>query len=443
MSPHVVSSDHPSIDLAKYAVTQNAFLPATSPPRSLSDPYYQPWELIAQHLPALVDGNRIRESVRQLAVLSTYRLQSEAEWRRAYVILAFMAHAYIWGGEEPEQVLPPQITVPLLRVSSHLEVPPVLTYAGANLWNFVCSGTDFASLDELSLAVSFTGTESESWFLLISVAMEAQAMGIMRRMMTALEAVEARDYGVVTSALGELRRCIRGVGALLDRMHERCDPSVFYHRIRPFLAGSMNMEAAGLPRGVFYDQGHGKGEWRTYRGGSNGQSSLIQFFDLVLGVDHGGQPSFHAEVRAYMPGPHRRFLERVARMGSIRELALQEPAAEEQRALREAYAAAADALAGFRDKHIAIVTRYIVVPSRQHQRRVADGDGDGDGAGAGAGYVSRRNLASLSLSPRKGPGLTGTGGTQLIPFLRTSRDETLRAARLHRDVSCREEGVLP
>ncbi|KAH0592223.1 hypothetical protein MHUMG1_10079 [Metarhizium humberi] len=426
MSPHAVlsgtpSNGKPTVDLSKFAVTQNAFLPATSPPTSLSDSYYEPWELIAQHLPALIESNRIRDSVRQLPVLSTDCLVSEAEWRRAYVILAFMAHAYIWGGEKPEQILPPQITVPFLRVSSHLEVPPVLTYAGANLWNFSCSGSDFTNLHNLSLPISFTGTESESWFLLISVAMEAKAAGILQTMMAALEAVKTRDYPVIASALDQLRSCIDGVGALLERMYEKCDPMVFYHRIRPFLAGSMNMEAAGLPRGVFYDEGHGKGRWRQYRGGSNGQSSLIQFFDVVLGVEHRthgkpGQESFHAEVRGYMPGPHRRFLVHVARMGSIRELALAEPATPEQRGLREAYTAATEALSEFRNKHIRIVTRYIVLPSRQ--------------AWTGG---PRTNLASSSSSRGGEQGLMGTGGTQLIPFLRTSRDETAEAGKLEKE----------
>ncbi len=69
-------------------------------------------------------------------------------------------------------------------------------------------------------------------------------------------------------------------------MHEHCDPQRFYHEIRPLLAGSKGMAAAGLPRGVFYDQGNGKGLWRQYSGGSNAQSSLIQLLDVFLGVDH-------------------------------------------------------------------------------------------------------------------------------------------------------------
>jgi Indoleamine 2,3-dioxygenase len=61
---------------------------------------------------------------------------------------------------------------------------------------------------------------------------------------------------------------------------------VFYHQIRPLLAGSKNMAAAGLPNGVFYELGEGQGEWRQYSGGSNAQSSLVQLFDIALGIQH-------------------------------------------------------------------------------------------------------------------------------------------------------------
>ncbi|KAM5343428.1 hypothetical protein ACJ41O_011965 [Fusarium nematophilum] len=418
MSPHAVPQQTPRIkltdELKGFAVSSNAFLPERSPLRQLPDSYYEPWEIIAQHLPALVEDG-IRRAVDQLPVLSTDRLRSEPEWRRAYVILAFMTHAYVWGGETPEEILPPQITVPFLQVSKHLELPPVLTYAAANLWNFTCSGDDFSNLDHLKTLHTFTGTESESWFLLISVAMEARAGVIIPRMMEALEAVKTRDYDVIVDALEQLKACIEGVGVLLERMYEKCDPMTFYNRIRPFLAGSKNMEAAGLPRGVFYDEGDGKGEWRQLRGGSNGQSSLIQFFDIVLSVEHltsgnntpdkGSERSYHDIVRDYMPGPHSRFLTHIARMGSIRELALLPATTEGQHRLQRAFTAAAETLSQFRNKHIQIVTRYIVLPSRQ------------------AGKGGRQNLASSSSTKAQGE-LTGTGGTTLVPFLKQSRDET-------------------
>lgn len=321
---------------------------------------------------------------------------------------------------EKRQVLPPQITVPFLSVSSHLDIPPVLTYAAANLWNFASTSEDFTDLECLRTLCSFTGTESEAWFLLISVAMEARGAGIIETMVGAIEAIKARDYEVIISALEDLRACIQDVGRLLDRMYERCDPMTFYHHIRPFLAGSRNMEDAGLPRGVFYDEGDGKGEWRQLRGGSNGQSSFIQFFDIVLSVDHKGhgtsstlsEQSYHSEVRDYMPGPHARFLVHVARLGSIREFALLPSSTGEHLRLREAYTAATEALTEFRNKHIQIVTRYIILPSKKPWKG------------------TKQNLASSSSAGKDTQELTGTGGTALLPFLKQARDETTRAGRL-------------
>ncbi|KAF4124827.1 indoleamine 2,3-dioxygenase [Geosmithia morbida] len=422
MSPHATCPESRQLRskryLEEFAITRHAFLPEESPAVLLSHAYYDPWESVARQLPQLIDSGGIRQAVSLLPVLSTDYLASESEWRRAYCLLAYTAHAHIWGGDKPEEILPPQITVPFLAVSSHLEVPPVLTYAGANLWNFSSTSDDFTDLGSLQTLFSFTGTESEAWFLLISVAMEAKGAGIIDTMTAAISAVKTRDYGMIIHALEELQDCIRGVGVLLERMYERCDPMIFYHRIRPFLAGSKNMGAAGLPSGVFYDEGDGKGEWLEYRGGSNGQSSLIQFFDIVLGIDHKGhgntQSSFHAEVREYMPGPHRRFLLHVARLGSIRELALLPPVTEEQHRLQETYTAATEALSEFRDKHIKIVTRYIVLPSKKPWQ--------------GTG---RKNLASSSSGMKGSTNLTGTGGTSLMPFLKHSRDETKAAGQLN------------
>ena len=60
------------------------------------------------------------------------------------------------------------------------------------------------------------------------------------------------------------------------------------------------MSVAGLPKGVFYDEGDGRGEWRMYSGGSNAQSSLIQFFDIVLGVEHHSQAGTKASKTGFL-----------------------------------------------------------------------------------------------------------------------------------------------
>jgi indoleamine 2,3-dioxygenase len=116
--------------------------------------------------------------------------------------------------------------------------------------------------------------------------MEGRGAAVFPQMLDAMRAVRTDSEDTVTEGLIVLAECINDLSVLLERMYENCDPYVFYHVIRPFLAGSKNMAAAGLPRGVFYDEGDGKGEWRQYSGGSNAQSSLIQFIDAFLGVKH-------------------------------------------------------------------------------------------------------------------------------------------------------------
>ncbi|KAK7943368.1 uncharacterized protein PG986_012481 [Apiospora aurea] len=476
MSPHALSPslgktvDETAAYLStKFAVTSNGFLPKEAPLKELP-PYYASWDAIIRRLPQLLRTGALRERARELEVLSTDGLKTEAQWRRAYVILGFLAQAYIWGGCQPAEVLPAAISVPFLRVSAHLELPPILTYAASNLWNFTCSGSsgDFTDVDAVHSMHTFTGTEDESWFFMISVAMEAQAGRAIPAMTHALEAAAKhktpRDYGALARALDDLTASIEKVGRLLERMHERCDPDVFYHRIRPFLAGSKNMEAAGLPRGVLYpehqqDDGKWTGSWHQWRGGSNGQSSMIQFFDVVLGVEHTnegnsraspppeGEPvprSYHDEVRDYMPGPHRRFLVHVSQQGSLRALAQKleqsgTPLDEEQRRFCDAYVRATETLGTLRNKHIQIVTRYIVLPAQRAARAMLEKtNGDDDGVQAAP---QRQNLATSSAvkSSQGGgggggaaeePELRGTGGTTLIPFLKQSRDETFEAGYL-------------
>jgi hypothetical protein len=95
----------PEIVLDQFCVSlRNGFLPDTLPLQKLNDPYYFPWEEVVADLPARLAAGNIRQAVDSLPILATSRLQEESEWRRAYVVLAFITHAYIWGGERPKDV---------------------------------------------------------------------------------------------------------------------------------------------------------------------------------------------------------------------------------------------------------------------------------------------------------------------------------------------------
>ncbi|KAF2757641.1 indoleamine 2,3-dioxygenase family protein [Pseudovirgaria hyperparasitica] len=424
------------------------FLPPELPLLRLPNPYYAQWEAVISNLQGLVLSKRLREVVLRLPVLSTEHLETDSEWRRAYVVLAFLSHAYIWGGDVPSEIVPPPISLPFLQVCRYLELPPVATYASVVLWNWrpVFDNEPIDTLSNLATLNTFTGSLDESWFYLVSVAIEARAAPILPMMLDAISAARRGDTLVVTDCLRDFAERLDELGTLLQRMYENCDPHVFYHRIRPFLAGSSNMASAGLPNGVMFDTGVGPQSWVQFSGGSNAQSSIIQFFDLVLGVEHRptgeraqvsslsstspGAPSappapsnnFILDMRKYMPGPHRRFLEHVASIANIKDFVTTH---QHDRALCTAYDASLAMLRAFRDKHIQMVSRYIIVKSREtrsHERSSSSLTTPP----AKLPQQRKINIAS-ALDPTTGlkkDGLRGTGGTALIPFLKQARDET-------------------
>lgn len=95
----------PLPSLADYGISPvTGFLPQEPPLQSLPDPYYAKWESIAANLQALLLSHRLRPTIDAMPILSTAKLKTEPEWRRAYVLLVFMLHAYIWGGDSPAEV---------------------------------------------------------------------------------------------------------------------------------------------------------------------------------------------------------------------------------------------------------------------------------------------------------------------------------------------------
>lgn len=89
-------------------ISENGFLPSKQPLKRLPNPYYQKWEEIIDDLPALLRNKTLRSKVDGLRPLTTDHLTTEREWERAYVVLCFLAHGYIWGGDIPSEVnIPP------------------------------------------------------------------------------------------------------------------------------------------------------------------------------------------------------------------------------------------------------------------------------------------------------------------------------------------------
>jgi indoleamine 2,3-dioxygenase len=109
----------PIPNLADYGISPDyGFLPAELPLERLPDPYYNKWEAIVANLQGLILSKRLRGVIERLPVLSTAGLEHDSEWRRAYSLLCFMAHGYIWGGDSPAEVRSYQLRSNLVLTSS-------------------------------------------------------------------------------------------------------------------------------------------------------------------------------------------------------------------------------------------------------------------------------------------------------------------------------------
>jgi indoleamine 2,3-dioxygenase len=127
-----------------------------------------------------------------------------------------------------------------------------------------------------------------------------------------------------------------------------------------------------------------------------------------------------------MPGPHRRFLEDLASVANIRDYV---DANRHDSALTAAYNECLRSLTGFRDTHLRIVSRYIVIMAQQSKKHLA-GDSVYSGTTQNPSHVDMNGtdegvVLGLAKNEASKKGLKGTGGTKLMPFLKQSRDETI------------------
>ena len=90
----------------------HGFLPSIPPLAQLPE-YYREWEAIGSDLYGLRIRDELTAKVQQLPLLGADFLTHEPEWRRAFVLLGFIAHAYIWGPLKPLEVRPEAIGISL------------------------------------------------------------------------------------------------------------------------------------------------------------------------------------------------------------------------------------------------------------------------------------------------------------------------------------------
>jgi indoleamine 2,3-dioxygenase len=316
-------------------------------------------------------------------------------------ILSFAGHAYVWEvPDRPAAALPPQLAKPWNEVAQRLVRPPILSYASYALDNWRrLDKTKPIQLDNIVLLQNFLGGLDEEWFVVVHIQIEREAgpglAGLLRAICGAAEDKEDK----VLLGLKSLASSQTAMRATLLRMKERCDPYVYYNRVRPYIHGWKN--SPSLPNGLDYEGVEAyAGQPQQFRGETGAQSSIVPCLDAGLGIAHAPDPLtlYLQEMRDYMPPRHRAFLETLEKAtddhgrpllaGYVRDRKIRIPH------LWTAYCACIDLLAQFREIHIGYADSYI---HRQHQ------------------------------SHDSNPTAVGTGGTPFMPYLQKHLDETKQA----------------
>lgn len=371
---------------------ERGFLPAPDPLELLPEDF-SPWDKVARELPKLLITGKVRSHLIELPILDAAALRDQRERERAMMILSFLGHAYVWGETEIVTTIPACLAVPWYQVSRLLDRPPVLSYASYALdnWRRLDPNRPI-ELGNIVLRQNFFGGEDEEWFVLIHVAIEAAAAPALAAIPTAQQAVADDRAEVVAEQLAIIARTLEALHAILLRMPERCDPYIYFHRVRPYIHGWANHPS--LPSGMIYE---GVEDYRnrpqSFRGETGAQSSIVPSLDAALGIAHGEDMlrRYLREMRDYMPPEHRKFIEAVEAGPSVRGYVQRR--AKAHPALRDAYNAAVEGVEVFRSTHLTYARNYIMKQSQRGTHNPAD---------------------------------VGTGGTPFMPYLKKHRDETAR-----------------
>lgn len=345
----------------------------------------------AGNLSGLLSSGRVRHWLNDLAdpVLEDWAREApEEEVRTAMVHYSFLVQAYVWGEPEAPQSLPANLARPMVAVADRLGQAALLPYSGYVLDNWArLDKSGPVTLENIYMFQNFLGGDDENWFVMIHVAIEAEAGVLLDNAARLVKVAKNGDEAEAERLLVEMDEAWERIYSHFARMPERCDPYIYFHRVRPYIHGWANNPALG--GGLIYD-GVEKfgGKPQALRGQTGSQSSIVPSMDALFQIGHSADPlkSFLDELHHYRPVEHRRFIEDLAAQSTLRDFVK----ASGSQSLKDAFNACLNQSTRFRTRHLEYAASYI----NKQAGSIAGNDPD-----------------------------VGTGGTPFMKYLKKHRDE--------------------
>lgn len=378
-----------SAKIADYGITEEfGYLPAHDPAQSLSAGNEE-WDQFGKDLPKLLMGTNFRKRVQALPKFNIDKLNGEAEIQRAMLVLSYIGQAYQWSDNQAATVMPQILAKPWYEVGKLVGRPPILSYQSyaSDNWRRFDKAAPI-ECGNIGLLQCFLGGQDEEWFILIHIDIEKKAGKALKAIEEAQEAVVAQDAEKLEAALIKMRAALSAMYEVLGRMPERCDPYIYFHRVRPYIFGWRNNPS--LPDGVVYEGvDEYKGVGQKFRGETGAQSAIIPAMDGVLGIEHEKDElrEYLMEMRTYMPPKHVAFIQAVEAGPSVRNFVT----TIKKSSLTQVFNDCIELVANFRAMHLEYAGTYI--------------------------------HAQAQATPGN-PSAVGTGGTPFMIYLRKHRDET-------------------
>ena len=349
---------------------------------------------IASNLPKLLLTGKVQSTINKLSLkdLSIDNLlinQASQDLKLAMSHLSFIAHAYIWGDNKPNESIPSVLANPWVKVAKNQGRPPILSYASYCLDNwFLIDPDEPISLENVGLINNFLGGVDEDWFVTIHVCIENAAADAIAACaeISMLETDAPEDKSI--QLLKRIIISMKKVNEIFARMPEKCDPYIYYHRVRPFIFGTK--DNPDLKNGLIY-KGEFDNQPQFFRGETGAQSSIIPSLDGALQITHTKDHLRHYlnEMRDYMPPKHREFMEVLEKNSQVKKII------KESAKLTSLFNDCLEEIRAFRAMHLEYAGTYIF---KQAQIKNPFGRG--------------------------GSTITGTGGTPFMAYLKKHRDET-------------------